>query len=132
MEIGDYLEDISKLTKEEIEERSIPCPLDENGHVQLTPEYWDEIDGIRYLKKPLKVDNLEWCLYIVDCDSIISKIFDPDILYVFAFSTNSESTEKMGICYDEDSLWESGYSYISGFTREEANANAIDEFEIVC
>lgn len=127
MNLKDFLEDISKLTKEEMERRSIPAPLDRQGHVCLTKDYWNEIGGIRYLKKPLKVDNLEWCLYIVDCDSIISKIFDPDILYVFAFSTDSESTEKMGICYDEDSLWESGYSYISGFTREEANANAIDE-----
>ncbi len=42
MEIVDYLEDISKLTKEEIEGRSISCPLDENGHVQLTPEYWND------------------------------------------------------------------------------------------
>lgn len=127
MDVRDFLEDISKLTKEEMERKCIPAPLDSNGYVQLTKDYWDQIDGVRYLKKPLKVDNLAWCLYIVGCSSITAAIPTPDILYVFAFSTDLDSKEKLGIYYDEESLWDFGYGYVSGFTREEAAANAIDE-----
>lgn len=127
MKMRDFLEDISKLTKGEIEKQSIPAPLDEDGHVRLTADYWTEEEGICYLKTPLKVDNLEWCFYIVGCSSITAAIHDPDFVYVFAFSTNSESTERMGIYYDENLLWDFGYGYTLGFTREEANANAIDE-----
>ena len=109
-----------------MEKKCIQAPLDRNGHVYLTKDYWDEIDGIHYLKKPLKVDCIQWRLYIVDCDSIIAGIFAPDYMYVFAFSINSKYVEKLSDDYQKNNLWYFGYDHIIGFTREEADANAID------
>ena len=121
MKIIDYLEDISKLTKEEIEERSIPCPLDENGHVQLTSEYWNEIDGIRYLKKPLIVDFAPWLLYTLDCASLIANLFGPYTLCIIAFSTSKEMTSQLGNAFYFEHLGHKGYGFAHGFGREELN-----------
>lgn len=35
-----------------------------------------ELDGIRYLKKPVKVDYVPWGLYTMDCASLISDLSD--------------------------------------------------------
>ncbi len=121
MAIVDYLEDISKLTKEEIEERSIPCPLDKEGHVQLTPEYWNEIDGIRYLKKPIMVNFAPWCLYTLDCASLVANLFGPYTLCIIAFSISKEMTSQLGNIFYFEHLTSKGYGFAPGFAREELN-----------
>jgi len=122
MIIGNFLEDISKFTKEEIEEKSIPAPLDSEGHVQLTPDYWEEVDGIRYLKRPLIVDFAPWCMYTMDCASLVSKQFGPYILCVFAFSTSEEITDQLGNTYCEEQLGRKGYGFFPGFDSKEVHS----------
>lgn len=122
MKITDFLEDISKLTKKEIEGRSIPVPLDSEGHVQLTPDYWIEVNGVRFLKQPLKVDYIPWGNYTEDCSNIILDVIDGNFLYVFAFSTSKETTEQLGNSYSKEKLWEKGYSFFFGFSSEEVHS----------
>lgn len=104
MEIVDFLEDISNMTKEEMEKRNILAPLDSNGHVKLTENYWTEVDGIRYLKRSLIINFAHWCLYTLDCISLVSKLFASYTLCILAFSTSDATTDQLGNAYSEDTL----------------------------
>ena len=116
------LKNLSEITKEEMEAMCILATLDDEGHVVLLDSDYEEQDGIRYLKKPLKVDRIEWCYYTMDCASLISDIFDPRLLYVFAFSTTKESTNKLDGIYQSNTMWDDGYEYYRGLLSEELNA----------
>lgn len=119
MKIVDFLEDLTNVTKEEIEKKSISAPLDSEGHVQLTLDYWEEKEGIRYFKKPLMVDCIPWALYTLDCGSLVSELFGPYTLCIIAFSTNSKSTNQLCDEFFEEHLESRGYNYFSGFASEE-------------
>lgn len=120
------LPDISGMTKEEIENMCINPTLDDEGNIVLLDEYWEEEDGIRYLKRPIKVDRIAWKIYNVDCNSIIAKVSDYSFAYVFAFSTNGVSAGRLGTDFDKYGVWSKGYVFASGFTYEEVNFCVID------
>lgn len=122
MEIVNFLEDLTNMTKEEMEKRSIPAPLDKEGYVCLTKDYWNEIGGIRYLKKPLMVDFAAWCLYTLDCASLVSKLISLPTLCVIAFSVTKESTDQLGSVFFNEHLGHRGYGFFPGFAREELNS----------
>ena len=123
--LKDHLKDISHLTKEQIEAMCEPAILDEKDYVILSEKDWIEEDGIRYLKTPLKVRRIHWCFYTPDCSSIIAGVSDSHILYVFAFSTNQESEDRLCEEFD-DVVVQYGYDSILGFSSEEVNCCAID------
>jgi len=105
-----------------MERKSISAPLDHEGHVQLTPDYWEEVYGIRYLKRPLKVDYVLWGIYTMDCASLVSKLIKSYTLCVFAFSTSEETTNRLGNFFFNEHLKTKGYGFFHGFAPEEVNS----------
>ena len=126
--LKDHLKDISHLTKEQIEAMCEPAILDKDNDekVLLSSDSWIEEDGIRFLKKPLKVDRIPWSIYTAGCSSIMAAVSRSDVLYVFAFSTDEKSDEGMGNDYYNSSIWKIGYDYISGFNKEDIDGCSID------
>jgi len=116
------LRNIAGITKEELDSISKKVALDKDDHVVLSDNDWAEKDGIRFLKKPLKVHRIPWSLYTMDCGFLMSKVYDSEFQYVYAFSTTEESTVLLKRLYFDSSLKKMGYYYYSGLQREELNA----------
>ena len=113
------LKDITGITKEELDRVVKKIALNKNDTVLLSPNDWTEKDGIRYLKTPLKVHFIPWSMYTLDCLSLISKCYDPEFLYVFAFSATEESTKALEKLYCDEALKKKGYYYYQGLQSEE-------------
>lgn len=116
------LKNIAGITKEELDFISKEAVLDENDHVVLSNDDWVEKDGIKYLKKPLKVHYSPWSYYTLDCGFLMAKVYGPEFWYIYAFSTTEESTVLLKKLYFDKSLKQMGYYYHLGLRREELNA----------
>lgn len=113
------LKDISGITEEELDTISKKVALTKNDEVVLLPDDWVEQDGIRYLKVPIKVHRIPWSHYNFECSSITSEVYNPEFLYVYAFSITEESKMLLSKVFQENSLRKKGYCYYYGLQREE-------------
>mgnify|MGYP001057641441 FL=1 len=116
------LKNIAGITKEELDKISKKIALTKYDSVELSPDDWVEQDGIRYLKTPIKVHFIPWSHYTLDCAFLMSKVYDPEFQYVYAFSTTEESTALLKKLYFDESLKKIGYYYYLGLQREELSA----------
>lgn len=116
------LKNFAGITKEELDRISKKTALDKDDKVVLSPNDWTEKDGIRYLKTPIKVHYLPWSIYTLDCLSLTSEHYDPEFLYVFAFSTEKEVNKGLSKVFRDASLREKGYRFYHGFQKEDLNA----------
>ena len=116
------LKDIAGLTKEELDKISKKIALDKDDTVSLSSNDWMEKDGIRYLKTPIKVHYLPWSIYTLDSLSLTSEHYDPEFLYVFAFSTEKNTNKVLSKVFRDASLREKGYRLYYGFQKEDLNA----------
>ncbi len=116
------LKNIAGITKEELDNISKKVALTKNDEVVLLPDDWVEENGIRYLKKPLKVHHIPWSYYNLDCTSITSEHYDPEFVYIYAFSTTKESMKALQRLFLEGSLRKKGYCYYHGLQSEELSA----------
>lgn len=102
------LKDISGLTKDELDKISKKTALNKDDEVELSPDDWTEENGIRYLKRPLKVHHIPWSYYTLDGGFLVSKVYDPKFQYVYAFSATEESTKILEKLYFDNSLKQKG------------------------
>lgn len=116
------LKDISSITKEELDIISQEAVLDKYDKVLLSPTDWIEKDGIRYLKKPLKVHYSLWSYYTLDCAFLMAKVYSLEFWYIYAFSTTEASTALLKELYLSNSLKQMGYYYYLGFQTEDLSS----------
>lgn len=88
----------------------------------LSPDDWVKKDGIRYLKRPLKVHYSPWSYYTLDCAFLMAKVYDPEFWYIYAFSTTEESTKALKELYFDKVLKKNGYYYYPRLLSEELSS----------
>lgn len=113
------LKNITGITKDELDKISKKIALDKDDEVELSPNDWVEKNGIRYLKQPLKVHHIPWSYYTLDGGFLVSKVYDPEFQYVYAFSVTKESTKALEKLYCDEVLKKKGYYYYQGLRSEE-------------
>ena len=69
--------------------------------------------------------RIHWCFYTPDCSSIIAAVSGSNILYVFTFSTDRESEDRLCKEFD-DVVFQQGYDSVLGFSSDEVNDIVID------
>lgn len=116
------LKNIAGITKEELDRISKKIALTKYDPVELSPDDWVEQGEIRYLKKLLKVHHIPWSYYNLDCTGITSEHYDPEFVYIYAFSITEESKMFLSKVFQENDLRKKGYCYYYGLQREELSA----------
>ncbi len=120
------MKDLKDVTVKEMNAMSVLPILDKNKKLILDPtNYWEE-DGIRFFKKPLKINYVNWGIFTGDCASIMKYFGDSDIIYVFAYPIDKRFEKGLKSIFYHNQYEDAGYDLFPGF--EGLEVNAIDNF----
>lgn len=76
--------------------------------------YWEE-NGIRFFKKPVRVNYIDLGIATSDCASIMKYFGDSNIIYVFAYPINKQFEKELKKVFYCNQLEEKGYDIFPGF-----------------
>ncbi len=116
------MKDLKNATIEEMDAMSIIPSLDEEENVVLDPDnYWEEY-GIRFYKKPLKINFGYWACSTIGCKSLAVDKHNKGIIYVFANALFENDNSKLIDFFESNHLSELGYCLHPGLSKMEVNA----------
>lgn len=101
------LKDLSNTTEAELDAMSVDAEDGEGNIVLDADNYWEE-GGLRFFKRPLKVDFGLWAFFLDDRSSLIADRHS-DLVYAFAMSVSHEFNEKLA------KIAPAGYACLPGY-----------------
>jgi hypothetical protein len=103
---------------EELDKICIPVEIPEDCNISYEPYEHEDIDGIRFFKKPLKVDAVDFGYTILDKTSLSAVFGDENLAYVFAISITNNDNMKINELFHNCGM-KLGYSIFDGVNSEE-------------
>lgn len=107
------MKDLRNATIPELDATSVTPSVDGGKVILDSDNYWEE-GGIRFFRKPLRVDFGYWSFETMDRHSIVVDKGNSGTIYVFANAISEEGDVALLRWYDKEHLRELGYNLLQG------------------